>query len=274
MLYYELITDWKWINNSPTNYSWFHLMWIMIMILASVLSALFIAKKHDKKIDDKFIFSIGLMLLIAELYKQVFLTLDEGHYQWYQFPFQFCSVPMYVAFIAPLIKKEKIKNSMYLFLSSYGLLAGLSVMVYPETVFATQYITLLIHTMLWHSSMVVMGIYLIVSRKYGKKIKELIPADIIFIIIVMIAVVANIVAYEAYFKFPEKNIYDEKFYLLFISPYYSNPLPILSDIKEVVPYPVFLASYILVFTLGVCILWSAIIGIRRLFCRKKEINIT
>ena len=90
----------------------------------------------------------------------------------------------------------------------------------------------------------------------------------------MIAVVANIVAYEAYFKFPEKNIYDEKFYLLFISPYYSNPLPILSDIKEVVPYPVFLASYILVFTLGVCILWSAIIGIRRLFCRKKEINIT
>ncbi len=274
MFYYDLVTDWKWVNNSPTNYSWFHLMWIMIMILVCVLSSLFIAKKNDKKIDDKFVFSIGLILLIAELYKQVFLTLEEGHYQWYQFPFQFCSIPMYVAFVAPLIKNEKIKDAMYIFLSSYGLLAGMSVMVYPDTVFHTEYITLLIHTMLWHSSMVVMGIYLVVARKYGKKYKELIPASIIFIIIVMIAVIANIVGYEIYFKFPERNIYDESFFLLYVSPYYPTPLPVLSNIKEIVPYPVFLLSYILFFSLGVLILWSALIGIRKLFCRKKEINIT
>ena len=274
MFFYNLITDWQWLENAPTNYGWYHLMWIGIMIVACVLSSLFLAKKHDKTIDDKFIFSIGSMLIIIEIYKQVFLTLEAGHYQWYQFPFQFCSVPMYVAFISPLIKNEKLKNAMYLFLSSFGLLAGIAVMAYPDTVFHTSYITILVHTMIWHSSMVVMGVYLLVSRRFGKNIKELIPAIVIFIIIVLVAVVANVVAYETYFKFPEKNIYDESFYLLYISPYYSNPFPILNDIKEVAPYPVFLATYVLAFSLGVTLLWLAIIGIKKFLYRNKEVNIT
>ena len=38
-------------------------------------------------------------------------TLDAGYYQWHAFPFQFCSVPMFVAFIAPLLKDGKVKRA-------------------------------------------------------------------------------------------------------------------------------------------------------------------
>lgn len=274
MFLYNLITDWQWLENPPTNYSWFHIMWLAIMVIACVLSVLFLARKHDKKIDDKFILGMGIMLISIEIYKQVFLTLEAGWYQWYQFPFQFCSVPMYVACIAPLVKNEKIKNSMYLFISSFGFLAGLAVMVYPDTVFSTSYITLLIHTMVWHSSMVVMGVYLIASRKYGRRFKELLPAIMVFAVIVIIAVIANIIAYHTYFKFPDKNIHDESFFLLYISPYYSNPFPILNNIKEIAPYPVFLFTYVAVFSLGVALVWAIIMGVRKLFSSKKEIDIT
>lgn len=273
MVLYDLITDWEWITN-PTNYGWFHLLWLGIMLVECLLFALVFAKRHDKKLDDKIIFGFGSMLILLEIYKQVFLTLEAGYYQWYQFPFQFCSVPMYVAFLAPLCKKEKVKNSMYLFLSSFGLLAGFVVMAYPDNLFASPYITIAFHTMFWHSSMVVMGVYLIVSRKFGKHFKEIVPGLSIFLVIVLIALVVNIVAYEIYFKFPEKNIHDETFFLLYISPYYDTPLPILSDIKKIVPFPVFLIIYIMVFSLGVSMLWGMVIGIRKLFCRKKEVNIT
>ena len=268
----RLITDWKWIINPPENYGWYHLMWLAIMIAATILSCVFLAKKHNKKTDDKFIFSIGFMLIVIEIYKQIFYTLDAGRYQWYSFPFQFCSVPMFVAFIAPLIKKESIKEAMYKFLATFGLIAGISVMLYPDSTLNTPYITILVHTMLWHSSMVVMGVYLIVARGYGKNIfKDLLPALYIFLIIVAIAVVTNLIAYHTYFN-PELGLdpYENSFNLLFLSPYYDSPLPILSDIKELANgqlnfmYIVFLLCYIVAFTLGVLLVLSFVYLIRYL----------
>lgn len=265
MLFAKLITDWQWPGDGVESYGWFHIMWLILMVIGCFTSSYFLGRKHSKKADDVFIFIMGAMLITIEIYKQIFYTLDAGYFQWYAFPFQFCSVPMYVAFIAPLIKNEKIKDSMYKFLASFGLLAGIAVMLYPDTCFATKYITILIHTMLWHSSMVVMGVYLIVSRNYGKNLlKEIVPGAIIFSIIVVIALIANIIAYNVYFGDPIKNIHDEKFFLLYISPYYETPFPILCDIKEKVPFVIFFICYLLAFFLGVSLLWSIVYLIRKL----------
>ncbi|MCI5745344.1 MAG: YwaF family protein [Erysipelotrichaceae bacterium] len=270
MLFVDLITDWRWPNVRPTVFGWYHIMWIIIMILVVVLLCLIFARKHDSKTDDRVIFFIGTMLLAIEIYKQIFYTLKAGHYQWYIFPFQFCSIPMYVACIAPLIKNVKVKETMYKFLASFGLLAGIAVMIYPGDCFNSWYVTILIHTMLWHASIVIMGVYLIVAKGYGKSIKEVMNASIVFTIILMIAVVANVLAYNLYFKDPTLNIYNDKFYLMYVSPYYETPLPILSNIKEVAPYPIFLLCYILAFVIGTSILWFIIKGIRNLIEAKEK----
>lgn len=270
MILYDLITDWEWIGETPKSYGWYHIMWLIIMVLGCIASVYFLARKHDKKIDDKFIFGMGAMLVIIEIYKQVFYTIDAGHFQWYAFPFQFCSVPMYFAFIAPLVKNEKVKDAMYMFIASFGLLAGIAVMAYPDTCFSTSYITILIHTMVWHSSMVVMGVYLIFSRGYGKKIKEVLPAAGFFAGVVTLALIANIIAYKVYFGDPVKNIHDDTFFLLYISPYYDTPLPILSNIKEMTYFPVFFVAYLLAFFAGVSLLWCIVMGIRKL-CDRKQV---
>ena len=268
MLLYNLITNWEWQGAPVTNYSWFHIMWILIMILECVIFSLVFAKKHNKKIDDRFVFTMGLILLIAEIYKQVFYTIDHGYYLWDAFPFQFCSVPMYFAVIAPLVKNEKIKNGMYKFLASFGLVAGIAVMSYPGDCFHTSYTTILIHTMLWHSSMVVIGIYLIVAKGLGKNLKELLPAFGYFAIVLGLALSANIIAYHTYFKFPELNVHNCRFFLFYISPYYMNPFPILSDIKENVSFTLFLLLYVVVFFIGIARVWSVIMGLRKLFSKK------
>ena len=87
--------------------------------------------------------------------------------------------------------------------------------------------------------MVIMGVYLIVSKEYCKEIKnvikEITPGTIIFAIIVTFALIVNIVGYKAYFG-TDKNIHNETLFLMYISPYYGNPFPILGTIKEKVPF--------------------------------------
>lgn len=258
----NLITGWQWPGERPVSYGWYHLMWVGIMIVATILLVKFVATKHDKRKDNIVIFSFGLFLVLIEIYKQIFYFLDAGYYQWHAFPFQFCSVPMLVAFIAPLLKEGKVKEALYKFIAFFGLLAGLAVMTYPGNCFGTDYVVILIHTMIWHSSMVIMGVYLLVSRGYGKNyIKDIIPGFIVFAIIVAIAFIGNIVGYKLYFSNPELNVHGQSLNMFYISPYDTCSLPILSVIQTKVPYVVFFMCYLLAFLIGISILWSATRGV-------------
>ena len=266
---YEVKTGWT-VSTRPGNYGWYHIMWLFIMVIATFLLCYFFGRKHDKKTDDKVVLSIGLLLFVIELYKQIFYWLEAGWYRWYAFPFQFCSIPMFIALIAPWLKEGKVKDAMYKFLGFFGFLAGFAVMMYPDTCFGTDYITILIHTMLWHSSMVVMGFYVLYSKEYGKNIvKEVIPGTIIYTGLVIFAVLVNIIGYKLYFGTP-KNIHGESLFFLYLSPYYGCPFPILGTLKEQVPYPVFLLLYVIAFALGISIVWCAVFGIRKLSLKNKN----
>lgn len=275
---FGLITNWKWPGPRPTNYGWYHLMWLGIMIILCFVFSYFFARKHNEKIDNRVVFGFGLFLILIELYKQIFVTIDDGRYEWYAFPFQFCSVPMYIAIIAPFIKNKKIQDAMFKFLGLFALLAGVAVMLYPGSCFSTDYVTILIHTMMWHASMVILGVYLIVAKDYCKDIKdifkEVIPGTIIFGCLVLFALVVNIVGYYAWFG-TDKNTTGQKLFFLYLSPWYENPFPILGTMKEKVPFPVFLLAYLAAFAIGITILWFAIFGIKKLvslFKNKKNAN--
>jgi uncharacterized membrane protein YwaF len=257
------LSDWVWPGETPEVFGWYHIMWLFIMMLACVLVVLFLSKKHDDKIDEKLVFYVGAGLIILEIFKQIFKVLANGYYNWNDFPFQFCSVPMYVSFAVRFIKKEDIKETLYIFLASFGFLAGLAVMIYPGSVYNTDYIPMLIHTMIWHSSMVVVGIHLIISRGYGKKLKELVKPSILLFGLVTIALVVNIIAQGAYFGNPG-NDYHGSFNLFYVSPFENCPLPILGDvIKDNVIFPVFFLSYLCAFTIGVLLVWLIIKLIRK-----------
>lgn len=59
-----------------------------------------------------FFFTCGILMAASEIWKQLTLTflINHGAYDWWYFPFQLCSIPMYICLILPVISKPKIST--------------------------------------------------------------------------------------------------------------------------------------------------------------------
>lgn len=256
-----------WLDASmktPTSYGWFHLLFFSLMVITIIILA-HKYKNSDNKTTKKILFICALISLIFEIYKQINFSFNYNEtstwwsYQWYIFPFQFCSTPMYIALIAALTKNKKLEYACYSFLATFGLVGGISVMIYPNTVFIDT-IGINIQTMIHHGLQVIMGMYLLLSKRVSFSFKTLIKALYVFIILVGIALILNILTYYI-------NI-DGGLTLFYISPFHRSSLVILCDIYEKVPYFVFLIIYIGAFTLGS----SIVLLISKLIYKRKNVK--
>lgn len=268
-----LITDWK--IETPKSYGLFHLVAFALAIGLAIFLGIYgsrLSKDQEKckKMTRIIVFAFGLMLFTIELYKQLFYTLLAHEYQWYAFPYQFCSVPMYACIISFFIKNDKVRDAFYRFIGLFGFVAGTAVMIYPGDVFIS-YVTICIHTMIWHGSLLALGVFLMASQGIGKSFKkDVLPGAIVFTGFLALALILDLVMYHALFK-EGKVFAGQTFNMFFISPYFSCNLPILSIIQTKVPYIVFLLSYIVAFTLGIAAIWG-ICYLIRFLTRKKVVN--
>lgn len=228
----------------PTAYGWYHLL----CLLAVVAACIFVAVKCRALSDKQFDAAIGIVaavMIAFEIYKQLNFSYDweqdAWSYSWYAFPFQFCSTPMYVMTAAYFIKNEKVRASLYAYLATYGLFAGTAVMLYPNDVFI-ETIGINIQTMLHHGLMVVLGVAMYASKRAKPEFKTLLCALPTFAVLAGSALIMN--EFYAAFGDPEQT-----FNMFYISAHYDCTLPVLSLIYPLVPYPVFLALYLVGFTL-------------------------
>lgn len=239
----------------PTLYGWFHLMWLGIV---AVLIALVVITRD--KVDEKrfnFILTIWTaLLLLFEVYKQVVFSFNSDNgtwsYQWYAFPFQFCSTPMYVLLVSRFVKNEKVLKSIYAYLGTYSLFAGVAVMFYPSTVFIDT-IGVNIQTMVHHGSMLVLGVFLYATKRIEFKLISILRALPVFVTLVAVALSLNFI-YGDY----------DTFNMFFIAPGGTCDIPVLNLLHGNVPYVIFLLAYILGFTIVGTIMLLAAIGINTL----------
>jgi hypothetical protein len=232
--------------------SWFHYLFIALVVILSIVSVIRIRRMNDQKLDQTLII-FSMILLIFEVYKQfIFTYQSSGDYQWYAFPFQFCSTPMYVALFAGLTKNKLIKDALIAFLATFGLFAGLAVIIYPATVFV-ETTGINIQTMVHHGGMAVLGIGLLASR-VDLKWKSLWKASFVFLFLMMIAMIMN--------QIHNRWIGTGTFNMFFINPLYENGIPILEIFQPLVPHLIFLLIYLFGFILcaGIILLIRIIIG--------------
>lgn len=108
---------------------------------------------------NSFFFICGILMAASEIWKQFCLTftVNGGVYDWWYFPFQLCSIPMYLLLILPWLKKSRLRSTFLTFLMSYGLLGGIAVFAdtsglhYPV-------MALTLHSYLWHVTLIIIGI--------------------------------------------------------------------------------------------------------------------
>ena len=182
------------LMTKPKPYGAFHLTFTVLGFLLCVCLAYFLRKIKNRG-NDYLLFGCGLFLALTEVYKQLFYYYCMGGdvgYEWWIFPFQLCSLPMYLCLIVPFVKKERIKRTVYTFLATYNLLGGFISFFEPSGLIH-EHLTLTLHAFIWHMMLVFIGFYMIASRRAGRKLGDFRDCAILFIIACVIAFVINLV---------------------------------------------------------------------------------
>ena len=241
---------------NPTPYGWYHWLWIVLGVVAVAL--LYSQRRHAGEKQLTWVLGVyGGVALLTELLKQLSWTLSVNEstgflvldYQWYAAPFQLCTTPIYVSLLCLLLKKGKLREHLLSYLAFITISGGLMTMLIPTSCFTSD-ILVNIHTMWLHCGSLVVSVYLLMSKTVPVTLKSLRYAAVTFLCTAGIALLLNVVIYHSGF------LDGETFNMFYISPYFISELPVFSTIQQAVPYPVFLAAYLIALLLGSGIVYA------------------
>ena len=251
----------------PEPYGWFHLMFWVLSLGTAVLLC-FLYKKGYIKNVRRVVLITALTVIAFEIYKMInfgFSYENEIKYSfpWSSFPWQFCSMPMYIGFLAGLTR-GKIHNALCCFLATFAVFAGAAVMVHPGDVFI-ETVGINIQTMICHGSMITIGIFLYYTSHVKAEFKTLLKAIPVFASCVTVAVILNEVGHAV-------GLTEEYYFNMFyISRHEEGHLPVYSSVQSVVPYPWCFLIYILGFSLAACIILLIAMGIKKLHLHRSAV---
>lgn len=245
----KAIESTAWEMTPPPAYGAFHLSFTFIGIALCVLAA-YKLRGLSERGHKTVLFCAGTFLILTEIYKQLFyyfyMSNPEGanRYDWWIFPFQLCSVPMYLCIIAVFLKPGAVQNGIYGFMTTYNLLGGLMAFIEPSGI-THGYWTLTLHAYLWHMTLIFIGIYLIFSGRCAKTKKDFLHAAVTFVALCAVAFSINLIFWDA--SGGDINMF-------FVGPRVSS-LAVFKDIAANFGWYVSTALYIPAVTLGAFILF-------------------
>ncbi len=254
---------------TPVSYGVWHICFLLLTVAASAF-AVWRFRDASEKAMRRVLLAIWMVLVALEVYKQLVYSLSVSDqtaswsYQWYAFPFQFCSTPLYVLPFAIFPRSERVRSAVMSFLATFSLFGGLAVMAYPGDVFISM-IGINIQTMVHHGSQLVLGALMVAwnRRSMGKVFFA--RGVTVFAILATVAMLLNVGVHVA---LAAAGMGDTTFNMFFISPYHPCTLPVLSAIYPLVPYPFFLGLYLFGFSAVAGIVFALEKGILHLIGRR------
>lgn len=219
-----------WEMTPPRPYSAFHLVFMSAGILASCLLACGAARfcwrhpasrKSGRSRTNFVLGGCGLLLAAMELYKQGFLfyVVNGEAYDWWYFPFQLCSIPMYLCLLYPWVKSDGWRLAYAAFLQDFGLLGGIMALLVPPGLMYPFW-TLTLHGFLWHFLLIFAGMFCAMAGLPDRTPRGFAKALLVFFPCCLGALAINTALG------PEANA--DMFY---ISPYHPSSQPIFCEIS-------------------------------------------
>jgi len=227
---------------APTPWGALHIA--CLAIIAVFVTVFVYCRRRGITISPNKVFAIyGFSSLVFELLKQLMWSMNvtDGavtwSYSWYSAPFQFCTMPMYIALVLCFIKNEKLREYLYDFLGFFSIISMTMVMLVPNTVFTT-FEVVNIHTMILHGGGLIVALFVLINRLTPHNAKSVMKGFAVFVCLAAIALAMDIAV--------EKSGINNgaEFNMFYISPYYPCRLPVFVNIQNAVPYPLFLLSYL------------------------------
>jgi len=236
--------------NTPTVFGWFHLICVLLTII-SIIVLYKLRYKNSEKQLKLVLFIYGFVAFVLELLKQLIWTFNYDsinnivtwNFEWYAFPFQLCTTPIYVSLICLFLKNNNIRKSLLSYLAFVTILGSIVTIIMPNSCFVSD-ILVNIHTMWLHCGSFVVSVYLLMNKIVELNYQNLGKSLIVFLIFVGIALTLNIVIYNS------GILSGETFDMFYISPYFITTLPVFNVIQKNVPYVLYLATYISAIAIG------------------------
>lgn len=175
----------------PPAYGTFHILFTLIGFAVCGFSAWKLRNISDKT-AGRILFVCGLVLSLSEVFKQFFCyyVIADNTYHWSEFPFQLCSIPMYMCLTAPWLKPGKLRRALYSFMVLYNLLGGSIAFTEPSGLLHSH-LFLTFHSCVWHMLLVFVGLFLCVSKRGGTQDEDYISATWIFLVLCGVAFTLN-----------------------------------------------------------------------------------
>lgn len=220
--------------------------------------------KNTTKQLNTFFFLCGIVMLSSEIWKQFYLTdvLSNGIYQWWYFPFQLCSIAMYIILFLPWLSEGPFRKALLCFLACYNLLGGIAVFAdtsglhYPA-------LCLTIHSFSWHILLIVTGVLAAIELcreckdktdgRSGVRHTPFFHATLIYLACCLTASLINLLVTP----FGKINMF-------YINPNYDMQQIAFEKLVPVIGNHLTIALYMAFTILGAWILYEAILGIKRI----------
>lgn len=245
-----------WLMTPPAAYGAFHLLFLLFGLGGSIALA-YRLRRCSAVCCRRILLGVGLFLMSCETYKLLFYyyVIGHGSFQWWVFPFQLCSIPMYLCVAANLTRSEAVRSAIYTFLCTYNLLGGFLALLEPSGL-CHEYWTLTIHAFVWHTLLVFLGAFLLSTGNDPKSRRDFGRATVLFLILCAMAFCINL----AFFRASGGQIN-----MFFVGPA-NNSIVVFKDIAARFGWYAATALYIPCVCLGA---WLVFAAVRRLTRRSR-----
>ena len=241
-----------WRMEVPPMFGAFHIAAVLVAVIIAAAGAL-CAKRLSVSGRIRFLAVCGWVLVIMEVYKQLFLycVVNGGTYDWWYFPFQLCSVPVYLCILLPFLCRgaDGVRSSaagpVFTFLAVYTFTGAAAALIIPED-YLRSYVTLTLHGFIWHGILLMISLTILLSRMADLSRRGFARATVLFLVMCAAAVCINIAVEPlmaaSYAEGLIPHSYAAMFYL---NPYHLSPQPLVDIIQKSAGIPLGLALYVI-----------------------------
>ncbi len=240
-----------WRMDPPRLFGGFHIIASLLAAVLAVLAAVLLSRRVTKDKDVRRVLAAaGWLLAVLEVYKQFFLycVVNGGAFDFWFFPFQLCSVPMYLCIILPLFTTDT-RLTMMTFMGGYTFVSAAAALIFPEDILR-PYITLTVHGFVWHGLLLFISLFIFLTGYTDASIRGLRRAATLFGILCAIALGINIAAESVMpaIRTAHPLIEHDWAAMFYLNPFHISPQPVVSTVQRRLGIPAGLLLYILAVT--------------------------
>ena len=228
-----------WRMYRPELFGFVHAYGFVIVVGIAVFAAIVMRKISREKLI-RLITVLGWVLVVMEIYKQLFyyFIVNDGAYDFWFFPFQLCSMPMYMCVLLPFLRKKK-QDVLLTFMCGFTFVSAMAALVYPEDMLR-PFITLTVHGFLWHGIILFISLLIGISGTADLSLKGFLRSAGLFLILAAAAILINVLLDPVAQSSAIKDSYPNMFYL---SPLHPFNQPFIDKIELEYGKPVAMAAY-------------------------------